>query len=167
MKGDKMTPYIENLTNSLIGKHRFDELFRRRIGETSFVKSVSGTLEVDDVQQMKPETLGRVLCSLEVGDVIFSKKELFDGLHFSGDLGDTLREMVALCLGKVIHDRLDPSMMEAHIPRYKSSRPFKRTVVVDTIEERHYSEMIRESYLHSCPDCNGDIRVCSCGDSVS
>jgi hypothetical protein len=162
MKGDKMTPYIENLTNSIIGKHRFDELFRRRIGETSFVESVSSTLEVDDVQQMKPETLGRVLCSLEVGDVILSKKELLGGLHFSGDPGDTLREMVAVCLAKVIHDRLDPRMTEAHIPRYKSSRPSKRTALVSTIGERHHSEIAQERDRFWCSGCNGDSRTCNC-----
>lgn len=157
-----MTPYIENLTNSLIGKHRFDEYFlRRRVGETDFIDMVSNTLEVDDVQQMKPETLGRVLCSLEVGDVMLGKKELFGGLHFSGDPGDTLREMVALCLGKVIHDRLDPKMEGSQIPRYKSSRP-KRTAVVSALGGRHHSEIAEESDRFWCSGCNGDSRTCNC-----
>jgi hypothetical protein len=162
-----MTPYIKNLTNNLIGKHRFDEFFRRRIGKTSFIDSVRIMLETADVRVMNPETLGRVLCSLEIGDVMLGKKELFGGLHFSGDPGETLREMVAACLAQVIHDRLDPSMTGSQIPRYKSSHPPKRTVLVSTIGERHHSEIAQERDLHHCSECNGDDRVCSCGDSVS
>lgn len=166
MKGDKMTPYIVNLTNSLIGKHRFNDLFFNRHRsfdyKTKFIEMVAYDLEMNDVRQMNPETLGRVLCSLETGDVLTGKKEILGGLHFSGDPGETLREMVAVCLAYVIRDRLDPDMADSGIPRYKSSRPLKRTALVSAIGERHHSETAQESDRFWCSGCNGDSRTCNC-----
>jgi hypothetical protein len=55
------------------------------------------------------------MCSLEIGDVLIGKQELFQELHFAGDCGDLLREMVSVVLARVIHDRLDPVMAESGI----------------------------------------------------
>jgi hypothetical protein len=118
-KGDKMTPYIVNLTNTLIDKHRFDVLFcNREDYMPDFTEMVAEILSADDIRQMNPETLGRILGSMETGDVIASKQELKERLYFGGDLGEMLRSMVAVCVAYVITSRLDPKMEESHIPRY-------------------------------------------------
>lgn len=113
-----MTPYIQRITDSLIGKHRFNESFHRTPHKAIFIESTATTLEVDDVEKMSPGTLGRILCSFEIGDVMARKEELIGGLHFSGDLSAMLRELVSVCLAYAIHDRLDPTMEESHIPHY-------------------------------------------------
>lgn len=154
-----MNQYIVNLTDNLIGRHRLDERFRRT-SKSSFVTQVTDILEFDDVKKMNPETLGRVLCSLETGDVAAGKSDLFSRLHFSGDPGETLRELVSICLAYVIHSRLDPGMQESQIPRYKSTRNHQRQV--REFGEKPTSDIARESEEYWCPSCNGDQRICGC-----
>lgn len=102
-----MSPYIVNLTNHLIGKNRFDGVFGQ-IGHCidgldDFVKHVKIDLLHGDVRDMSPETLGKIMCSFERGDVQTSSLNI----GFSGDVGEMLRELVSLCLAYVIRDRLD------------------------------------------------------------
>lgn len=109
-----MRKYIQNLTDTLIGKHRFDlvafriDIVGSKRDRDNFLDHVSDTLVARDVRAMNSETLGKILCSLEVGDVIVGKKELFERLNFSGDCEETLREFVAIALAYVIRDRLHP-----------------------------------------------------------
>ncbi|MDO8633074.1 MAG: hypothetical protein Q7K38_00790 [Candidatus Wildermuthbacteria bacterium] len=104
-----MRQYIVNLTDNLIGKNRYDEIVRRIGIGNEFVRHVKIDLECGDVRNMSPETLGKIMCSFEVGDVVASQLELFEGVHFSGDCEEMLRELVSLCLAYVIRDRLDTS----------------------------------------------------------
>ncbi len=115
-----MTLYIVNLTNTLIGKHRFDILFcNREDYKPDFTEMVAEILQANDVRKMSPETLGRILCSMEPGDVMADKQQLTERLSFGGDPGEMLRWMVAVCLAYVITSRLDPKMEESHIAPYR------------------------------------------------
>ena len=44
--------------------------------------------------------------SFEIGDVMASKKDLFNNVSFNGDCEEILRELVSLCLAFAIRDRL-------------------------------------------------------------
>lgn len=101
-----MRQYIVNLTNHLISKNRYDEVYSRIDNVDVFVQHVKVALCCGDVLDMSPETHGKVMDSFEIGDVMASKEELFNGVHFSGDCGEMLRELVSLCLAYVIRDRL-------------------------------------------------------------
>ncbi len=125
-----MREYIKNLTDNLIGKNRYDEVDLKMRGQQGYpgnlVDHVKVDLEAGDIQDMNPETLGKIMANLEIGDVMASRKELFDNLHFSGNCEDLLRELVALCLAFVVRDRLDPS--QRLIPTYRNSSPQRDTV---------------------------------------
>ena len=117
-----MREYIVNLTNNLIRKNRYDAHPLNR----DFIGHVTNDLEFLDVKNMSPETLGKILCSLEIGDVMAGKQELFGALNFSGDCEETLRQFVALCLAYVIKERLDPHPASPSVVPYKSHRsPFQ------------------------------------------
>jgi hypothetical protein len=107
-----MKQYIVNLTNNLIGKNVYDAIFYRINNLEKFVEHVKTDLEAGDVRAMSPTKLGEIMCSFETGDVMASKKELFNGVHFSGDCEELLRELVSLCLAYAIRDRLS----EEHLP---------------------------------------------------
>lgn len=120
-----MRPYIKNLTDQLINKNNFDFMFdsimtrdaenpRVFLGKAKrvFLESVETQLEAGDVGKMNPSTLGEIMSSLEIGDVMVGKEELFKQLHFSGNCEELLRELVATCLAFLIHDRLDPNNNE-------------------------------------------------------
>ena len=121
MRPHKGGGYIKNLTNHLIDDHRYDDLYdlRMRSDWNTFLTHVALDLENNDVNDMNPATLGKILCSLEIGDVMVSKDELFQMLHFSGDCEGTLRELVALCLAYVIRDRLELPPTASNIPPYR------------------------------------------------
>jgi hypothetical protein len=117
-----MRPYIVNLTNNLIGKHDYDRL-SKRMDRLNFFEHVKDGLEVHDVEEMTPETLGRILCSLEIGDVMASKAEMLNGLHFSGDCEDMLRGLVATCLAYAIAGRLESDDTRMNdIPAYRRTK---------------------------------------------
>src|SRR5258708_3435653 len=102
----KVQPYIKNLTENLIGKHCYHRV-ARELSRRQFVEHIKDDLENDDVRKMNPETLGKIMCALEIGDVMAGKQELFGALHFAGDPGDVLRELVSLCLAYAILGRFD------------------------------------------------------------
>jgi hypothetical protein len=124
-KGEiKVQQYIVNLTNDLIRRKHYDimppELIMTNANRERFRERVKDDLEQEDVRKMNPETLGRILCSLHIGDVMAKKQELIGNLHFAGDCEDLLRELVATALAFVIRDRLDPTMPEmSDIPPYR------------------------------------------------
>ena len=117
-----MKQYIVNLTNHLIGKNRFDETFYRIGNLEKFVEHVKTDLEAGDVRTMSPAKLGEIMCSFEVGDVMAGKKDLFNGVHFSGDCEEMLRELVSLCLAFAIRDRLSEERLPG-IPRWEGRVP--------------------------------------------
>jgi len=98
--------YLINLTNHLIGKNRYDELFKFINNPDKFIGHAKIALEYGDVHDMSPETLGKIMCAFEIGDVMATKKELFDEILFNGSCEDFLREFVSLCLAYFIRDRL-------------------------------------------------------------
>lgn len=111
-----MRKYIIDLTNHLIAKNGFALLSLRIISLRDVIKT---ELECTEVHEMKPETLGKIMASFEIGDVMMRKEEIFNSLHFNGDCEDFLREQVALFLACVIRDRLFPSPITGHIPPYE------------------------------------------------
>jgi hypothetical protein len=103
-----MREYIYNLTNNLIGKHNFVAIWEKMQDRKGFLSHVKMELEVSDVSCMKPETLGRVMCSFESGEVVASREELSVG--FDGRCDGLLRELVSLCLAYVIRERVAPTI---------------------------------------------------------
>ncbi len=116
-----MRKYIQDLTDNLIGKNRYDDLLRRIKDKVKFVEHVKLDLESGDIQKMTPETLGKIMCSLELGDVMASKVEILKKVVFGGDCNLMLRELVSQCLAFVIRDRLDPIAEEMGFPPYRRS----------------------------------------------
>lgn len=100
-----MRRYVVNLTNHLIGTNRYRELFSAIKSRDKFLQYVKLDLYTGDVRNMSPETLGKIMCSFEFGDVMASKDDLSVG--FAGDCEEMLRELVSLCLAYVIRDRID------------------------------------------------------------
>ena len=117
-----MKQYIVNLTNHLIGKNRYDETFHRIINSERFTEHVKTDLEAGDVRTMSPAKLGEIMCSFEIGDVLAGKKDLFNGVHFSGDCEELLRELVSLCLAYAIRDRLSVERLPG-IPKWEGRVP--------------------------------------------
>ncbi len=104
-----MRAYIVNLTDNLIGKHHFDKMAETMAKDWGgFLNFVKMSLETHDVREMNPETLGKIMCSFEVGDVLANKEQLFQKIYFAGDCEAMLRDLVAVCLAFAIADRLDP-----------------------------------------------------------
>lgn len=104
-----MRQYIVNLTNNLIGKRNYDELWDKCQNNEKFIAHCQMDLYCGDVLTMNPETLGKIMASFEIGDVMASQKELLHELHFSGDCEDVLRELTARCLAYAIMQRLEPA----------------------------------------------------------
>jgi hypothetical protein len=114
-----MTKYIEDLTNNIIRKNSYD----KHPIDPRFVDDVARDLEILDVSNMNFETLGKILGSLETGDVLASKQELLNTLSFTGNCGDTLRQLVARALAYVIRERLKPHSASDTIVPFRRS-PF-------------------------------------------
>jgi len=121
-----MRQYIVNLTNHLIAKNRYDEVFYKIGNPDEFVQHVKFDLDSGDVRTMNLDTLGKIMGSFEIGDVMASKKDLFNNVSFSGDCEEMLRELVSLCLAFAIRDRLDDHSptgvppWEGRIPGFQS-----------------------------------------------
>lgn len=115
-----MRKYIVDLTDHLIAKNNYVQTFRK-LDKKLFLGFVKNDLYCGDVKEMSPGTLGKIMCSFEVGDI--TAKHPGKGVPFSGDCEEMLREIVALCLAYVIRDRLDPNEQEGWgIPLYKASK---------------------------------------------
>lgn len=103
-----MRPYIENLTNTLIGEHRFRDIFMKL--ETNpdhhieFVEVAKHTLEFQNVSHMSPETLGKIMCAFEIGDVVSLHPK--DEVKFSSDCELMFRQQVACFLAYAIDGKL-------------------------------------------------------------
>lgn len=116
-----MNQYIESLTNNLIAEHNFDEVCVRIANKSAFISHVAMTLEIGLVAKMNPKTLGFIMCSFEVGDVMASKQELFTLTTFAGDCGLFLRRLVSVFLAYAILHRLEPEQMDG-VPFYRRSQ---------------------------------------------
>lgn len=118
-----MREYLVDLTNHLIGRHGFDQyVVANMFDEAGIFRHIALVLETDDLSKMRPETLGKILGSLELGNVLLSKQEIVDRLYFAGDPVDLLRNIVACCLASVICTRLtgDKELLrDVKVPPYK------------------------------------------------
>lgn len=118
-----MREYIVNLTNNLIGNNHLDDLLKILGMRNRFIERVAIALEVDELAKMNGETIGRIMDSLEAGDIPASKAELLLGLHFTGDGGILLRELAARCLAYAIYGRLVPDELRVlDVPAYLRRR---------------------------------------------
>ena len=118
-----MREYIVNLTNNLIGKHGFDLVYESMKGrgdilgvKEEFVRLVNITIGSNDVRSMSPETLGKIVCSLEGSELPGYNPGLF-----MGDPAEFLRGITSSFLAWSIRYRLDPDALARHskIPPYK------------------------------------------------
>ena len=116
-----MRKYIVTLTNSMIGRHRFYDL--KDMKWDRFVEFVKQTIESIDVRDMNPQTLGKIMCAFETGDVMTSREEIAKRVHFTGDCEDFLREVVSYFLALVIFERLKDGEPEATIVPYHAYHP--------------------------------------------
>jgi hypothetical protein len=98
--------YIQNLIRSLDNKNRYFDLFGRVDGEEKFIDSVKLDLEIGDVRVMKPETLGKIMGAFAADDVMATKEQIFNRVHFCGDCEEFLREIVCTCLAFAIYEYL-------------------------------------------------------------
>jgi hypothetical protein len=100
-----MRLYIINLTNNLIRKHRYDDL-ANAFGREDFLRFVQLDLLSGDVSAMRPETLGKIMCSIHTKEIAGTNEELFQGTHLAGTCESMLRELVARFLAYTILERL-------------------------------------------------------------
>ena len=116
-----MKKYIVDLTNDLIQRNRFDAAFPVYVAK-GWPEDVRGhirrDIEVGEVFNMNPETLGKIMLQLEPTDLRQQANEIMKKVKFhDSDPGYIFRELVAVCLADVIVSRLDGEIPE--IPRYK------------------------------------------------
>jgi hypothetical protein len=111
-----MEQYIVNLTGNLIGKHHFDDAKKILTDADAFLNHIQLELLLDDVKYMVPATLGEILCSFGIGEVMAS--HLGKEVGFAGDCEGMLRELVARALAYVIRDRLDETRPNQNVPSY-------------------------------------------------
>ena len=70
-----MSKYIENLTDNIINKNNYWITFGRLQKQRgTFIDLVGDELERNEVRNMTGETLGKIMCSIETGDVMIGKK---------------------------------------------------------------------------------------------
>lgn len=110
--------YIVNLTNHLIGRNRYDEAFIRIGDPYKFMDYVELDLVHDEVKVMSPERLGIIMCAFSNYDVRMTKADLASQISYSGDVADMLRQIVAVCLSRVIRDRIDPACPPINLPKW-------------------------------------------------
>ena len=103
--------YIQNLIKNLIAKNLYARSFDRDLkpSQEEFVMHVYQDLLSDDVYEMNPGTLGKIMCAFEIGQVLTTRQEIFNYLRFSGDCEDFLRSQVALFLALMIRDQYYPA----------------------------------------------------------
>ena len=103
-----MRTYIDNLTDTLIGEHSFQSIFMKLETDSDhrveFVEVAKHILEFENVACMSPETLGKIVCAFESGDVLSLHSK--DEVKFTGDCSLMLRELVAVFLAYAIDKKL-------------------------------------------------------------
>ena len=109
-----MRTYIVNLTDNLIGEHRLEEMFYGSSTSESFLKTID-PLIFHSVQYWSPETLGKVIASVEQLECPTLDIEL------GTDMIRYLRILAARLLARSILYRLEVACGESHgkIPAYR------------------------------------------------
>lgn len=98
--------YINNLMHNLVMTNGLLDVYKRIPGQDAFVNFTSIQLGAKDVHRMNPATLGKIMCSFEIGEVLPSREELLGQLSFSGDCEALFRELVSKCLAHAIYASL-------------------------------------------------------------
>lgn len=99
-----MREYIKNLTTSLISMHELDAYAKDwKYDKEGLPTSLYGVV-MRSVSEMTPQTLGKILCSLEPSDV---RHQLPAPFEFPYNFQKELPEVVGWCLASAIADRLD------------------------------------------------------------
>jgi len=112
-----VTPYIVTLTTGIIGRHRFYRL--KAVDRDPFVELVKESIESTDVEEMTPQTLGRIIGEFGTEDMLTCEEELKDHIGFTGDGQEFLRGVVSYFLALAIFARLDASKSSPNIPPYQ------------------------------------------------
>ena len=129
-----MRKYIVNLTSHLIRTNHYDEIFDEIGNQNEFIRHIKFDLLCGDVRKMSAETLGKIMCSFEIGDVIADKNDLFNGVSFGGNCEEMLRELVCLCLAYAIYQRHDEDRLAGTgVPSWTTPRTQKR---IEDLENR-------------------------------
>ncbi len=102
----KMSVYIENLTNDIIRKHHLVRIFNRTNNE-EFLNYVVLGIRYEEVVKMSPQTLGRIMCSINSDDIPFKDRDsLWSRARMHDNTTDLLRDLVCLSLAYVIRKRM-------------------------------------------------------------
>jgi len=96
--------YIDNLMDDLIRRNHLRVFWDSAPTDYEFVKFAMRILS-PEFAIMRPETLGRIMASFEVGQVLTKKDELFSHLDFNGDCEDLQRDLTALCFAYAVKER--------------------------------------------------------------
>lgn len=109
-----MKGFMRSLVNRLITKNRYDKLLEIQFSNNrnQFLRYVKEDLASDDVNTMTPETLGKIMCQIDNGDVSVTNEELSNFVQFAGNCDEFLREMVSFCLACVIYKHLSGSLIK-------------------------------------------------------
>ncbi|OHA79951.1 MAG: hypothetical protein A2747_01885 [Candidatus Yonathbacteria bacterium RIFCSPHIGHO2_01_FULL_44_41] len=123
-----MKGFMRSLVNRLITKNRYDKLLEIQFpnNRDEFLRYVKEDLASDDVNTMTPETLGKIMCQIDNGDVSVTKEELSNFVQFLGNCDELLREMVSLCLACVIYKHLNGSLTSTQNTQESSLRIVKK-----------------------------------------
>jgi hypothetical protein len=106
-------PYLLNLTNHLITKHRLGHYKVPDAERIAAIDQVQGLLMGREITAMSAETLGKIMGSFENGDVdafyddLVEQKPRWNGLWLNGGSGIfLLQKLASRCLAYVIVDRI-------------------------------------------------------------
>lgn len=105
IKMSKPSPkYIKDLVSNLIGENPdWKEIFQR--DPQKFRSGLKNLIRVFHVDDMNAATLGRILCSFQLGEVEVNNLDIFTEVRYSGRMDDYLRELVSFCLAHVVMKR--------------------------------------------------------------
>jgi hypothetical protein len=126
-----MREYIRNLTNDLLGNGCYTTLADDVITRQQLLEIIRTDLQEGAVRYMRPETLGRIMCSFDSEDI--PSNHLGHEVMFAGDCNGMLRELVALALAYVIVGRLKPDADDLYTD--KSARDRAHLKATDKIIE--------------------------------
>jgi len=118
-------PYLLNLTNHLITKHRLGGYKISYAERIKFIDQIQGLLIDREIADMSAETLGKIMGSFLTGDVYASYEDLveqkprWNGVWMDGGSGIfLLQKLASRCLAYVIVDRIRGTHL--HLPAYTS-----------------------------------------------
>lgn len=113
-----MNKYVVSLTNNFIGAFHFDEAYKLMPLEVFMTFAKQCLLGASELRDMSDETLGKLMCSFEAGDMRTTKAELFRSVDFDGTSREMVREMAAFYLACAIIERLNEHRSEC-VPPYR------------------------------------------------